>query len=330
MAGSLIDNDAGRIEAVRIDAEARDWILRRNEPGAEAASAAWRAADPRHDEAWRRAELVWSALGRTAQAREGAWRTAETPARSGPGRFAAATAIAACLAAAVLGVTLVGPDLSGSRIKTRTAQVRTVDLADGSRVFVGARSSMDVRIDGDERRVVLKDGEAFFEVAHDAGRPFTVVTDDAVVRVTGTRFDVRRTRYGTQVSVLDGRVEVRRKTLLPASAPTAPDRVLTQGEQVRVERGEAPQPVVQAPVEAGAWRRGRLLYNNAPLREIVADANRYSDHPIRLSDPAIGELRVTVSFRSDAVGDLVANLDQALPIRAERRLDGGVTLSPEP
>ncbi len=315
----------------RIEAEARDWILRRQEPGFQAASAAWRAADPRHDEAYREAELVWSALGRTAQAREGAWRMSAARRPSLP-RFAIPTAIAAGLVAAVaVGANLDRLTPGGEHFETRTAQLQTVDLKDGSRIYVGAKSSVDVKLDPRARRVVLNGGEAFFEVAHDPARPFTVVTDDAVVRVLGTKFDVRRTPDGTQVSVLDGRVEVRRKTLLPAAlAPAkAPERVLTGGERVQIERGETPGATVPASVEAGSWRRGRLLYDNAALREIVADANRYSDHPIRLADDRVGDLRVTLSFRSDAVGDLIANLDQALPVRAERQADGGVLLSAE-
>ncbi|ATQ43613.1 FecR family protein [Caulobacter mirabilis] len=316
----------------RIEAEARAWILRRQDPDFPAASAAWRAADPRHDEAYREAELVWSALGRTAQAREGAWRTSEAARRPALPRFAVPTAIAAGLVAAVaVGANLDRLTPGGDHFETRTAQLQTVDLKDGSRIFVGAKSSVDVKLEPRARKVVLNDGEAFFEVAHDPARPFTVVTDDAVVRVLGTRFDVRRTPDGTQVSVLDGRVEVRRKTLLPTmlTPAKAPERVLTGGERVRVERGETPGAALPASVEAGSWRRGRLLYDNAPLRDIVADANRYSDRPIRLADDRVGDLRVTLSFRSDAVGDLIANLDQALPVRADRQADGTVVLTSE-
>lgn len=316
----------------RIAAEARDWILRRREPDFEAASAAWRAADPRHDEAYRQAERVWSALGRTAQARGGEWRGPDVANRPAARRFAVPAAIAAGLVVAVtVGFNLDRIAPGGDHIETRTAQLQTVHLRDGSRVVVGARSSVDVRLDQDARRVILNDGEAFFEVAHDARRPFTVVTDDAVIRVLGTRFDVRRTRDGTQVSVLDGRVEVRRKTVLPAliGASAGPERVLTGGERVRIDRGEKPGDALPASVEAGSWRRGRLLYDNASLRDIVADANRYSDRPIRLADDSVGDLRVTLSFRSDAIDDLIANLDQALPIRAEAQTDGSVVLAPE-
>ena len=51
-------------------------------------------------------------------------------------------------------------------------------------------------------------GEALFRVHHDAGRPFRVYTDDAIVQAVGTQFDVYRRDDGTVVSVLEGRVDV--------------------------------------------------------------------------------------------------------------------------
>lgn len=315
---------ARRDDAAQIEAEARDWLLRTGEPGAEAACAAWRAADPRHDAAYRQAQLVWVAIGRTAQAKDGAWRNVPPP-RS----MAMPAAIAASLAAVVVaGALTLAP--GGERIETSKAQTRTVQLDDGSRVFLGARSAVNVRMDATSRRVVLKDGEAFFEVAHDPGRPFTVVAGAAVIRVTGTKFDVRRSPYGVQVSVLEGRVEVRRKPLLPMEPKGPADEVLTRGEQVRLDRQAGLAPATMAAVEPGAWRHGRLLYADAPLKEIVADANRYSRTPIRLGSGDIGDLKVTVSFRPDSVADLIANLDQALPVRVEQRADGGVVIEADP
>lgn len=322
----LVMEDQGS-DMARIDAEARSWLLRvKADAGAEAACTAWRAADPRHERAFQDAWLVWTAIGRTSYARSDAWRSPRP--RAGLARIAAPAAIAASLAlAAVVAPGLLSPP--DQRIRTETAQSQAVQLKDGSKVFVGARSALDVRFDEDARTAVLKDGEAFFEVARDPSRPFTVIAGDAVIRVTGTKFDVRRTPFGVQVSVLEGSVQVSRKPLLGNAAPKTPDRVLTDGEQVRLDRRAGLTTTQPATTDAGSWRSGRLLYAEVPLKEVVADANRYSDRPIRIMGD-IGELHVTVSFRTTAVDELIANLDRALPIEAERQADGDILLRAEP
>jgi transmembrane sensor len=298
------------------DAKARELLL----DGDAKAAAAWRAEDPAHDQAWREAELAWAAIGRTRYAREGGWRL--------EGRrtwLPAAGAIAASLAAVAVIIPQLGPQ--PQQVRTATAETQDLTLADGSRVFVGAKSAVDVKLDGDSRTVVLKDGEAFFEVAKGDKRPFTVVAGGAVIRVTGTKFNVCRTPYGVQVAVLEGSVAVVKKRFI--TTPDTPDRVIAAGEQVRLERGEGLSRAEPVNAEPGAWRRGRLLYADAPLKEVVADANRYSDTPIRLASAELGELRVTVSFRTRAVDELIANLDAGLPIQTAREDDGDILLEPQ-
>lgn len=302
------------------DAKARRLLL---DNDAEAI-AAWRAQDPANDAALHDAQVAWAAIGRTRFAREEGWRdeVAVRPRRWIP----AGAALAASLAVAAV----IAPQLTGPRaqaLRTDTGQTRQVTLADGSVIFVGARSAVNVKLDQDSRTVVLKDGEAFFDVASHPDRPFTVVAGDAVIRVTGTKFNVCHTPYGVKVAVLDGKAQIFRKRFL--SSPVAADQTIGAGQQVRLDRHDgltAPEPVNAEP---GGWRQGRVQYADAPLKEVVADANRYSNKPIRLASSEIGDMRVTVSFRAQAVNELVAKLDAALPISARTEPDGDIVLTPE-
>jgi len=315
-------------ESEQIEAQARDWLLQLNAGEVdEAACAAWRAADPRHEQAFREASVVWAALGRTSHAVSGDWRR---PVRhpNAAMRWGGGMAIAASLAVAVVIApqVLSPPDQS---LRTAVAQTQAMRLADGSQIHVGARSAVDVRLDGDSRSAVLKDGEAFFEVANDPSRPFTVYAGDTVLRVKGTKFNVRRTPDGVQVSVLEGKVEVSHRSFVPLARPSAIDCVLVAGQEVRMTGrhvASAPAPVTAEP---DSWRRGRVQYRDAPLREVVADANRYSTRPIRLGSGEIGDLQVTVSFRTTAVEELIANLDAGLPVAAVRDANGEVVFTPE-
>lgn len=326
-------------EQEQIDAEARELVLRLHQDGTpedRRAAERWRAADPRHEAAFRDADHVWAALGQSRHARDDTWRDEdEDEDEDEAPRSAARRPMLLALAAAVALTLVAAPALllrqSEARIATHTAETRTLSLADGSRVFLGARSAIDVDLEGGRRRVELADGEAFFDVVHDPKRPFEVIAGNAVVRVLGTRFNVRRVGDNVQVDVQQGRVEVRRRTLLALVGAKPPQRVVGAQQKVRLENGGKLTPVAPIGVaEAGAWREGRLMYADTPLKEVIADANRYSAKPIRYAPEAIGDLRVTATFRTDAVERLLTNLDAALPIRIERGNAGEILLTGEP
>ena len=91
---------------------------------------------------------------------------------------------------------------------TDTAEQRTVTLEDGSRIELNARSRLRVTYSKSSRTVELYDGQALFQVAKDASRPFLVKSGEATVRAVGTQFDVHRKDDNTTVTVLEGRVAV--------------------------------------------------------------------------------------------------------------------------
>lgn len=312
---------------------ALDWVLELAEnPDAEADCAAWRAADPAHEKAWQEAMAVWNGTGALASLERDDWRAEiETVTRgsSFTRRAQWGLAIAATLVAALfLGWFLNLPD---ARYQTAVAQTREVALEDGSHLTVGASSNLELHFANDERRVVLNDGQAFFEVAHDASRPFTVVAGNAEVRVTGTKFDVRRSSGGVRVSVLEGRVEVRRRRRLPLLGSDSPARVLTAGLKSSLAAGaemfSAPQKSV---IPAGEWRSGRFFYQDAMLGEIVSDVRRYSPTPIRIADPSVARLKVTTSFNVDEIDRFLDNLTTILPVRKRSEQDGTITLDAQP
>lgn len=293
------------------EAKARELLLDNDPEG----TAAWRAQGPENDEAYREAQRVWSAIGRTSYARDGRWRTDGL--RAAP-RWRVPAAIAASLAVTAV----IAPQFlsrADQSVRTATAQTGTVSLPGGERIYVGARSRVDVR----DRTATLKDGEAFFDATNG---PLVVIAKGAVIRTSGAKFNVRCTPDGLEIAVLEGRVQVLQRAW-PLAAPT-PAANLSGGQQLRLD-GEKVANAAPLSTDPEGWRKGRLLYADAPLREVVADANRYSAHPIRLASNDIGDLRVTVSFRTGAVGELIANLDAGLPVKAEREADGDIVLERE-
>ena len=189
--------------------EALRWLVVLKDKAASDADRAafedWLRADPRHQAAWIQAQSVWMRVGKFGPAfanrpaaasgwRPAAavppaaptmWRAPARPARP-PGRrrfLLAAAAVAAVAAPAA--VLLLRPDLLADH-STAVGERRKVTLEDGSTVELAGSSSLSVDFSAEARRVVLHDGEAFFDVARGT-RPFVVQAADGSARPSARR-----------------------------------------------------------------------------------------------------------------------------------------------
>ncbi|WP_158085742.1 FecR family protein [Henriciella aquimarina] len=222
---------------------------------------------------------------------------------------------------------------SSSLIATSRGEIREVRLEDGSVVTLGAKSRIETEFTPSTRKIDLLDGEVFLEVAKDADRPFFVTSQDTLVRVTGTKFDVKRSADIVHVSVLEGVVEVMKPADIPAAieqqdVEDIEKQVLTKGERVSAARRVALPEVKQIEqVEPGAWREGRLAYEDASLAEIIADLNRYSDRQIEIASSDVGDMRSTVAFRVDNMDQVFDVLEAIHPLTVSRPAAGPIVIS---
>lgn len=92
--------------------------------------------------------------------------------------------------------------------ETGIGEQRLVTLDDGTRMQLDTNSHVEVRLGQNARRVEMTDGRAFFDVAHDAKRPFDVDVDGTIVTAVGTRFSVRRDGDRVWVVLSEGRVRI--------------------------------------------------------------------------------------------------------------------------
>lgn len=171
----------------------------------------------------------------------------------------------------------------------------SVALVDGSHVILSPGSTLRYAAAfGTDRREVHLEGEAYFDVEHDARRPFVVRAGDLVAEDLGTEFVIRaypEDRYG-QVIVREGLVEI-------GSTRVAP------GQLGRLDANGA--PVVEAADTASwfAWTRGQLTLDGMLLRDALPRLNRWYDLEFRLADHSLGSRKL--------VGDFPAQLsDNAL------------------
>ncbi len=258
----------------------------------------WLEADTRHRGEFVRAQAMWVDLDRVAALHAGR-APLEPPAERSP-YLRAASFAGAVLAAGVVLALGVNTYLSG-RETTDVGEVRRITLDDGSAVALNTASLLQVQFRADERRVVLRRGEASFQVAHDVERPFVVQARDVSVRAVGTAFTVRVLESAVAVTVSEGVVEVVRD----AEASGATDK--TRAGRNREVVAAAEQPLAAAPLEEKevarrlSWEQGRLVFDGDRLDDAVEEVNRYSAVRVVIDDPALrGKSFVGVFRTGDA------------------------------
>jgi len=204
-------------------------------------------------------------------------------------------AAAACLVAGTIGL-----GLWSQRPLTYATPVgghMSVALADGSRVTLNTASAIEVRINGRQREVRLRAGEAYFEVVHRGDQaPFYVDAGQSRIRVTGTRFAVNlHANRQVDVDLLAGHIH---------AGPSSDTRVdgteaveLSAGNGLVMDatgRVTARKPAAVRYVES--WLEQRAYFADTPLSEAIAEMNRYRVHPLVLADPQKAGVRVSGVF----------------------------------
>jgi transmembrane sensor len=261
----------------------------------------WLSYDANNRQAWAECQHVWDTLGAvedmpgTSVPHSAARHSTTTPPTHTASKVwrSPKHALMACLAAAavICFVIVAQPSISlwlTADYSTGVAQTQEIKLDDGSIVYLGADSAVSVSLGTRSRSVALLAGEAFFEVAPDPSRPFSVETDNVETRVLGTGFNVRRSGAGVNVAVRHGSVAV--------SSEDAVDSLntpLTAGDWVnvawdgKVERGKG------IPKLAGSWRSGMLVVKDRPVAEVIDEIRRHYNGTIVSADGQLSDLRVT-------------------------------------
>jgi len=271
--------------AADIEQAAAGWLWRREagDWGPEQARQleAWLAVSTARQGAFLRAEAAWVSLDRMN------WDAgASSPVRPQRSRRwligGAAMAVAASGAAALFwlpqGQSFVAPE----------REIRSMGLPDGSAVTLNAASALRADVTGAERRIRLKQGEAYFQVYHDPARPFVVAAGTLRVRAVGTAFSVVSEGAAGRVFVTEGVVEV-----WVEGQPEIRMK-LTKGEGGSVDaQGHLVRTGAQVASERQlAWRYGRIDLDGETLAEAVTQFNRYNETRLIVADAALNDQRL--------------------------------------
>lgn len=280
---------------IATDADRADWR-------------AWLAADPLHGQAWQRmaavAEQMASVPGALA-----------APTLSDTHQRSRRQVLSALLLTSAGGLGWLGWRSQATQNlfcdhRTAVGERREFQLADGSTVLLNTDTSINVRFDGQQRRLELLRGEILVTTAFDPlRRPFKVVTGPTEVLALGTRFIVRSQAGGGEVAVLEKAVEV---------------SLLATGSRMRVEAGQRLDFNERSlgalrgnDVSVGAWQKGSIIAIDRPLAALLDELSRYRPGVLRW-DPAIGDLKVSGVFPVDNTDLALAALESGFSLRVTR------------
>ncbi len=190
---------------------------------------------------------------------------------------------------------------------TVAGQVQTVTLPDGSVAVLSPDTRLKLQFTGSERRLELLRGEAWFQVAPDRQRPFTVEAENGKSTALGTAFSVSQQQSGAEVIVTEHSVAV---------AVAAQQEVLQAGQGVRYHNKQLSAPFdVDTDVRL-AWLNHQLVFLAQPLGSVIEELNRWHAGRLILLDDELAEQPVTLILDTRQGDAMLQNLIQGLSLNS--------------
>jgi len=273
----------------------------------------WKAAREEHALEFDDLEKLWNGFGgeeeRTFDTAR-AWTKVDgliqsaQPVRQAPVINMRRLAVAAA-AVILVAVGLWWMQASGNTKEMLVAQAdgQLVTLEDGTKVYLrkGAQLEYPKSFEKDSRQISLR-GAAFFEVAHDAARPFSITADEARVTVLGTSFSVDTKGENVMLVVKTGKVRFALK------ADSSRNLLVVAGERAEMSAAGDIQKMVNSDTNFNSWQTGTLSFNNVPLEQAVQALSQHYNVSITINKADAAQIAskgVTNEFKN-------LSLEQAL------------------
>ena len=204
-------------------------------------------------------------------------------------------------------------------------EVKEFVLSDGTKVWLNSKTVLIASEPFvDENREVLLIGEGYFEVAHNAEKPFIIKTSDLKTTVLGTHLNISAYPgdIKTEVSLYEGKVELSDKNILQNKL------VIKPGQKVSFTNDEKNFYIKSNELEKPAeWREGILRFYDEDLNSIAQKLERKYSVKIFITDKEVGKLRFTASFDTEPVDKILSLLSKAHEFKTEKTTNGFIIKS---
>jgi transmembrane sensor len=281
--------------------QALDWLiaLQCPQPGQQVEFETWLAHAPAHRHAFAKAQSAWgaapvhsAAVALAAPRKPTAWR------RIKPHWKPLATA--AILLIGLFSFSNLPVRLQADHL-TVVGERQRLQLDDGSKVLLNTNSAFSSSLKGQQRIARLYQGEAFFDIAPTHGLPLEIDAGPVRASVRDTAFAVRYLNGEAQVQVQRGDVD------LSNTVDDARVR-LRAGESIRIGPKGFGQPAKLDANKDLAWVQGRLIFENRPMSEVLAELGRYYPGWIVNTNDKLAHIAITGNYRLDQPLDVVRSL----------------------
>ena len=281
--------------------QALDWLIELDHPNEEQVRQfhQWLAASPLNAQAFEKAQAIWNG----PQVAQCALTLAAPPKVSRLARLRPhwkPLATAAVLLLGLFSFSNLPLRLQADHL-TQVGERQRLQLEDGSKVLLNTNSAFSSDINDHQRVARLYQGEAFFEIPGNRGLPLELDAGPVKASVRDTTFAVRYLDGVAQVQVQRGDIDLR--------ATHADQRLrLRAGESVRVGPQGFDQPARLDADKELAWVQGRLVFENCPLSQVLAELRRYYPGWIVNNNEHLAKVAVTGNYRLDQPLDVVRSL----------------------
>ncbi|MEJ2053086.1 MAG: FecR domain-containing protein [Calditrichaceae bacterium] len=215
----------------------------------------------------------------------------------------------------------------GNKIQAQTftaanKQKVNVQLSDGSSIQLNSGSSVTVLEDPSEQSKEIKlEGEAYFKMAKQKN-PCYILTDNARIEIVGTAFNVWSRNDETRVIVKEGLVR------LSSNTSNNEFVLLSADEMSAVVANSQPAEAESVNTEKYlGWTSGKLVFEHAPLNEIIAEIERQYDVNIKITSENMKDLSITGTFENLDIKQVLSSVCLALDLEYKNLADNTFILS---
>jgi len=256
----------------------------------------WLAESLAHRIAYMRLEAAWQRADRLAAMQPVGAEPSRKNARAWAVRVAAGVFVIAAMCSAIF-TYLSRPHMEF--YATTIGGHKTIALGDGSRIELNTDTALRMALDGSARMVWIDRGEAYFQIRHDAVRPFMVHAGNGQITDLGTEFFVRREADRVEISLLQGRARfdsVGDRSRGQSTDLMPGDELVATANSVSKQRAK-----IDELARSLSWRNGLLVFDNLPLSAVAASFNRYNREKLVVAGADVARMTIVGTFRTDGV-----------------------------
>ncbi|MCA4806958.1 FecR family protein [Myroides odoratimimus] len=201
-------------------------------------------------------------------------------------------------------------------IIAQTHQPKIITLPDSSTVVLSANSVLSYNHDFNiEKRTVKLKGKAFFDIAHNKQKPFTVEVGDFTTSVLGTSFTITEIDSLTQVTVVTGKVKVssEKESLIEPI-------YLTKNKQFTFNNHTQLSSVNTKDLESVlTWNKGIINFKQTPLPEVINQLNTWYNTSIQYNSSLIKQKTLTASYNDKSLDYILEDISFLLDLKINKR-----------